>query len=193
MSTVSLEFEDKKASSFKMILWFAMLSMFMVFAGLTSAYVVSQSRPDWLNEFQLPVAFTWSTLIVIISSVTFYLAQKSASQGNQKRVTLLLLVTLALGIAFVFSQFKGFDQVISEGYRFTGKLSTITTSFIYVVVVVHLAHLFGGLVALFLILYKQLKGRYTKADYLGIELGAMFWHFLGFLWCFLFLFFYFYK
>ena len=186
------ELEDKKASSFKMILWFAMLSMFMVFAGLTSAYVVSQSRPDWLNEFVLPVAFTWSTVIVAVSSLSFYMAQKSAAQGKQNVTTLLLLLTLALGFGFVYSQFKGFDQVIAEGYRFTGKLSTITTSFIYVVVVVHLAHLFGGLVSLLIIVYRQLKGKYTAQDYLGIELGAMFWHFLGFLWAYLFVFFYFY-
>lgn len=192
MSTVHKEVEDKKASSFKMILWFAMLSMFMVFAGLTSAYVVSQSRPDWLNEFQLPIAFTWSTIIVAISSGTFYLAQKNAASGNQKKTTLFLLATLALGVGFVVSQMAGFDQVISQGYRFTGKLSTITTSFVYVVVVTHLAHLFGGLVALLIIVFKQLKGRYSESNFLGIELGALFWHFLGILWALLFLFFYFY-
>ncbi|MPT35162.1 MAG: heme-copper oxidase subunit III, partial [Flavobacterium sp.] len=105
----------------------------------------------------------------------------------------LLWLTLALGITFVVLQFEGFAQVIESGYFFTGSESTITTSFLYVVVIVHLAHLFGGLVALLIIIYNHFKQKYNSGQTLGIELGAMFWHFLDFLWVYLFLFFYFYK
>ena len=80
-----------------------------------------------------------------------------------------------------------------NGYFFTGSESNVTTSFLYIVVLVHLAHLFGGLIALLIIIYKNHLQKYTAQDYLGIELGAMFWHFLDFLWVYLFLFFYFYK
>ncbi len=193
MSTVFKEIEEKKAKTYKMMLWFAMISMAMVFAGLTSAYVVSKSRPDWITDFVLPIAFVWSTVIVIFSSLTFHGAQISISKGNKKMTTILLLVTLVLGVGFVISQFIGFDQVIASGYRFTGEASTITTSFIYIVVLVHLAHLFGGVIALLVTISKQLQNKYSSEDYLGIELSAMFWHFLGFLWGYLFLFFYFFK
>lgn len=187
------EYNKRKDRSFKLILIFAMVSMFMVFAGLTSAYVVSKSRPDWLTDFKLPIAFVWSTCTVVISSIVFYLAQKSIAKDDKKTTTRLLYVTLALGFLFVYLQFKGFEQVIANGYFFTGSYSNVTTSFLYVVVIAHLAHLLGGIIALLIVIYKQYKNKYSKENYLGIELGAWFWHFLGLLWVFLFLFFYFYK
>jgi cytochrome c oxidase subunit 3 len=193
MSETFQEITEKKSKTLKMMLWFAMISMAMVFAGLTSAYVVSKSRPDWLKDFELPMAFTWSTIIVLISSLTFHLAQKSASKNNLKATSQWLFATLGLGILFIFSQFKGFEQVIESGYFFTGSESNITTSFLYIVVIVHLAHLFGGILALLVIIFNQFRGKYSSKDYLGIELGAMFWHFLDFLWIYLFLFFYLYK
>ena len=187
------EHNERKARSYKMLLWFAMISIVMVFAGLTSAYVISKSRPDWLKDFVLPSAFIVSTVAMLLSSLTFHLAKKAIQKDQRSAVTGYLLATLALGIAFVFLQFEGFRQVIASGYFFTGSESTITTSFLYVVVIVHLAHLFGGLIALLIIIYNHFKQKYNSTQTLGIELGAMFWHFLDFLWVYLFLFFYFYK
>ncbi|MDD2987121.1 cytochrome c oxidase subunit 3, partial [Flavobacterium sp.] len=98
-----------------------------------------------------------------------------------------------LGVLFVILQFLGFNQIIENGYFFTGSESNVTTSFLYIVVILHLAHLFGGLIALFIIIYNHFKQKYNSTQSLGIELGAMFWHFLDILWILLFLFFYFYK
>jgi cytochrome c oxidase subunit 3 len=186
------EYNDRKARSYKMLLWFAMISMFMLFAGLTSAYVVSTSRPDWLNDFKLPNAFMISTVVIIASSVTFHLAKNAMQKGNRQATTGLLMATLALGIAFVVCQFYGFSEVIKAGYYFTGPESTVTTSFLYIVSVVHLAHLAGGLIVLLVVIYNHFKQKYNSGQTLGIELGAMFWHFLDILWVYLFLFFYFY-
>ena len=165
-----------------------MISMIMMFAGLTSAFVVSKSRADWLKDFQLPSAFYFSTAVIIGCSVTFHLAKKAIQKDNQKATTSLLLATLALGILFVVLQFVGFGQIIADGYYFTGAESSITTTFLYIVTVVHLLHLAGGLIALFIIIFKQLKGKYNSTQTLGIELGAMYWHFLDLLWIYLFLF-----
>ena len=68
-------FEQKNARAKKMMLWFAMVSIAMMFAGLTSAYVVSKSRPDWLADFQIPSAFFYSTLAIVLSSASFHLAR----------------------------------------------------------------------------------------------------------------------
>lgn len=186
------EHNERKSQSFKLILWFAMLSMVMMFAGLTSAYIVSTSRPDWLNDFVMPSAFVLSTLVIMLSSLTFHIAKKSIQINNRSKTTTFLLVTLILGLLFVFLQFKGFNQIIESGYYFTGSESTVTTSFLYIVVIAHLLHLFGGLIALFIIIYNHYKQKYNATQPLGIELGAMFWHFLDVLWILLFLFFYFY-
>jgi len=68
--------KEKIERSKKMMLWFGIISMGMMFAGLTSAYVVSKNRPDWLKDFQLPNAFIYSTIIVLVSSFTFHFAKK---------------------------------------------------------------------------------------------------------------------
>jgi cytochrome c oxidase subunit III len=187
------EYKSRTARSYKLILLFAMVSMTMMFAGLTSAYVVSQSRADWLKDFQLPSAFYFSTIAILGCSITFHLAKKAIQKGNQSRTTSFLLATLALGITFVVLQFVGFGQIVANGYYFTGSASSITTTFLYIVVLVHLIHLAGGMISLLIIIYNHFKQKYNSTQTLGIELGAMYWHFLDFLWVYLFLFLYFFK
>lgn len=183
----------QKRKSYKTMLIFAMASIVMVFAGLTSAYVISKSRPDWLKDFELPSAFLYSTIVIVLSSVTFHLAKNAIKKNNRSLTSIMLALTLVLGLLFVALQFQGFNQVIGAGYYFTGSYSTITTSFLYVVVLVHIAHLVGGLISLLIVIYNHYKQKYNSSQTLGIELSVMFWHFLGFLWIYLFLFFTFYK
>lgn len=187
------EHQARKARSQKLLLWFAMASMTMMFAGITSAFVVSKSREDWMKDFQFPSAFYFSTLAIVLCSVTFHLAQKAIQKDNRSLVSSLLLVTLGLGIAFVALQFAGFAQLIDQGYYFTGPESNIATTFLYVIAVVHMAHLAGGIISLLIIIYNHFKQKYNSTQFLGIELGAMYWHFLDFLWICLFLFLYFFK
>ena len=187
------EHKSRTARSYKLLLMFAMISMIMMFAGLTSAFVVSKSRADWLKDFQLPTAFYYSTLVIIGCSITFHMAKKAIQKDKQQLTTTFLLATLALGILFVVLQFVGFGQIVSSGYYFTGAESSITTTFLYIVTVVHLLHLAGGLIALFIIIFKQFKNKYNSTQTLGIELGAMYWHFLDLLWVYLFLFLFFFQ
>ena len=193
MTMSAQEHKARSARSYKLLLLFAMLSMTMMFAGLTSAFVVSKSRGDWLQDFQLPKAFFISTAIILLCSVTFHLAKLAIKKDNQKATTNYLLATLILGILFIFFQFQGFSEIVEKGYFFTGPESNITTTFLYVVTVVHLAHLFGGIISLLIIIYNHFKQKYNSGQTLGIELGAMYWHFLDFLWIYLFLFLYFFK
>ena len=187
------EHQSRTARSYKLLLLFAMISMTMMFAGLTSAFVVSKSRADWLKDFQLPTAFYFSTALIIGCSLTFHLAKKAIQKNNQTATTTFLLATLGLGIGFVILQFVGFGQIVANGYYFTGPESSITTTFLYIVTVVHLVHLAGGLISLLIIIYNHFKQKYNSTQTLGIELGAMYWHFLDLLWVYLFLFLYFFK
>ena len=193
MDSSSNEIKERNARSYKLILLFAMVSMFMMFAGLTSAFVVSKSRADWVKDFQLPSAFYFSTAAILGCSVTFHLAKKAIQKDKRSATTSFLLATFALGIVFVILQFEGFRQIVDSGYFFTGSASSITTTFLYIVTIVHLAHLAGGLISLLIIIYNHFKQKYNSTQTLGIELGAMYWHFLDFLWVYLFLFLYFYR
>jgi len=183
--------EEKNIRAKKMMLWFGMISICMTFGGLTSAYVVSKSRPDWIENFQLPVAFYRSTVVILASSIAFYLAKKSLLKQKQ-HTTALLITTLVLGIVFVILQFSGFNALIQQGYFFTGAQSTVTTSFLYVITIVHMAHLFAGLIVISVVLVRHSQQKYREKT-LGFELAHTFWHFLDFLWLYLFAFLYFFR
>ena len=177
----------------KMMLWFGMISLGMSFAGLTSAYVVSKERPDWLTDFQIPQAFYISLFVIVISSITIHFAKKMVIAEENKKGMLLLISTFVLGLIFVTLQFKGFSEIIANGYFFTGSESTITTSFVYLVVLMHLTHIIAALIAVLVVIYNHYKQKYTSGNTVGIEIATTFWHFVDVLWIYLFLFFYFVR
>ena len=190
MSDLTLKKKEAKAK--KMMLLFALLSITMTFGGLTSAYVVSKGRPDWLVDFTLPISFTYSTILLVISSVTIHCAKLFLTKQNGKSKSLnFLWATFFLGIAFLFFQFNGFNDFIKQGYYFAGAQSNVTTSFIYVLAFVHILHLIAGLIVLSVLIYKTYNNKYQDSN-LGFSLGVTFWHFLDLLWLYLFLFFYFF-
>ncbi len=188
-----IEIAEKTNRAKKMMLWFGIISLSMSFAGLTSAYVVSKERPDWLTDFEIPEAFYISLGLIIASSVTMILAKIAVKKEKNSQGMALLVATFLLGLGFVFYQFIGFNEIIENGYYFTGSESTITTSFIYLVVLMHLAHIAAGLIALLIVIYNHSRQRYIKGKTLGIELAATFWHFVDILWIYLFFFFYFVR
>ncbi|MGV8815246.1 MAG: cytochrome c oxidase subunit 3 [Gelidibacter sp.] len=184
-------FQEKHSRAKKMMLWFGIISLIMSFAGWTSAFVVSSTREDWLADFQLPSAFIVSTIVVLISSVTFMLAGKALKNNDRQMTSVWLFATLALGIAFITNQFIGFNQIIDMGYNFTGPTSNVTMSYIYLIAMVHIVHVIAGLVCILVVIYNHFKQKYISEDMLGFELAATFWHFIDVLWVYLFLFLYF--
>ena len=185
--------QEKNIRAKKMMLWFGIASLIMSFAGWTSAYVVSSTREDWLKDFQLPDAFIISTILIIISSFTFIFAKNAIKKGNRLQTTIFLFLTLILGLFFINNQFKGFREIIDAGYNFTGPTSNITMSYIYLIAVVHIAHVVVAIISLLVVIYNHFKQRYDSKNLLGLELAATFWHFVDILWIYLFLFLYFYK
>lgn len=170
----------------KQMLWFGIISLCMTFAGLTSAYIVSMERRDWLENYDFPQALIISTVLIVISSLTIHMAKAAIVKGNKGLGTVLLLATLALGIGFVISQFAGFTAFQEQGYYFTGASSNITTTFLFLIMAVHIAHVIAGFIALITVIINHLRGKYSAADHLGLSLGVTFWHFLDILWIFLF-------
>ena len=185
--------KEKKARAKKMMLWFGIASLLMGFAGWTSAYIVSSSRADWLKDFELPSAFLLSTVIIILSSGTYILAKKAIKSDNSSLGTRWLFLTLILGIAFIIIQFSGFSELIEQGYYFTGPTSNITMSYIFLIAAVHIVHVIAGLISLLVVLYNNIRDKYSASNMLGVELGITFWHFLDLLWVYLILFFYFFS
>ena len=183
--------KEKNARAKKMMLWFGIVSLLMGFAGWTSAYIVSSSREDWIKDLALPSYFLISTMVIIISSITYIMAKKAIKQDKVKQCTNWLLLTLALGIAFIVLQFNGFSQMVANGYYFTGPTSNIKMSYVFLIAAVHIVHVVAGIISLLVVIANHLRNKYSSKEMLGLELGATFWHFLDILWVYLILFMYF--
>jgi cytochrome c oxidase subunit III len=179
------DIRDKERNQ-KFVLWLGIASMAMIFAALTSAFIVREGQKKWF-EFELPMVFWYSTAILLISSITVNFAQSSAKKGDLKKAGLFLLATLVLGIVFSGMQFIGWGQLADQGIRFVDP-NNLSGSFFIVITGTHLAHLVGGLLALLFTWIKTARGKYTMYNYLGIKLAAIFWHFLDLLWLYLFVF-----
>lgn len=180
--------KEKNDRAKRMMLWFGIASMVMSFAGLTSAVLVSRKREDWLEDFVMPDAFLISCVLIVISSITFILAKKAIRANNRSLTTVMLLLTFALGMFFIYSQLQGFDEIIASGYNFTGPTSNVTMSFIYVIAAVHILHVVAGMISIIVVIYNHFKQKYNSENLLGLSLSATFWHFVDILWLFLFVF-----
>ncbi|WP_211296743.1 cytochrome c oxidase subunit 3 [Polaribacter butkevichii] len=190
--TLEQELKVAKRKSAKPMLWISMISMVMFFAGLTSAYVISMERDDWVS-FDLPQAFYVSTVLIVASSITLFLSQKFLKEDKRQLSLILVVVTLLLGIGFVWQQYVGFNQLKSVGLFFTGPESTVSTSFIIGITFMHVLHLLAGIIVLLVVIYNHFKYKYKSDNMLGFELGTIFWHFVDILWIYLFFFFYFIR
>jgi cytochrome c oxidase subunit 3 len=190
--TLQEELTVAKKKSAKPMLWVSMISMVMFFAGLTSAYVISMRRDDWVR-FDLPQAFYISTFLIVLSSILLMLSQKFLKDNNRQLSLWFLVITLILGLGFIWQQYVGFNQLKSSGLFFTGPESTVSTSFIIGITFMHVLHMLAGVLVLFVVIYNHFKYKYTPDNMLGFELGAIFWHFVDILWIYLFLFFYFIR
>jgi len=182
--------EDKRREkAFRSMLMFGIFSIVMLFAGLTSAYIVSKgalsSEQKW-DFISLPNVFTYSTLAILLSSIFAIFSLRNLKKSKLKSTKHFLILALLLGIVFSFLQLQGWSELVSEGHFFAGKDSNVAASFIYVLTGVHLGHLIAGLIVFAILLYKLRINKYSSTNHLGFKLGTWFWHFLGILWIYLY-------
>jgi len=98
----------------KMVLYIGIFSIIMLFAGLSSAYVISSYGEIWVN-ITMPTAFYISTGFILLSSLTIREAVKSSNVGNESKTSLFFAITLILGVGFGVSQFYGWQQLTGHG------------------------------------------------------------------------------
>jgi len=195
MSVVTFDEAEKQEIKFKTsknIMWVGIATMVMLFMGFTSAYIVRQEEGQWL-VFDLPNILFVSTFIILMSSVSMVWATRSAKKDNQKGVKNGLLITLILGISFAVCQYFAWIEIHDLGIFWAGVESNAAGSYLYLITGLHLAHLFAGILSLIYTFARSLQGAYSSSNSLGLEVAALYWHFLDALWVYLFLFLYYIR
>ena len=183
MSTVVME-QRKRIHPHKFTLWVGLASIVMMFAGLTSAYIVKRSQANWLT-FELPKVFWYSTGTIILSSITLFFAQNAFKNREMTKYRSLVVATLLGGVLFIALQVIGFAQLWSSGITLT---KNVSFSFLYVIVGLHAVHVIGGLIALLVLFIKAFSSSVRNYNIVPIDVVATYWHFVDFLWIYLLIF-----
>lgn len=177
----------QKLHPHKFIMWVTIAAICMMFAGLTSAYLVKKNQ-DNFQEFNLPAIFWWSTGIILFSSLTIQLAVTSIKAREMYRYRNFLGITALLGVAFAIMQYLGFKNLESHGIALTGIKSNPAASFILVIVGIHALHVLGGVVGLVVMYLKNFFSRSRSYTSIPVEVMATYWHFVDILWIYLLIF-----
>jgi cytochrome c oxidase subunit 3 len=165
-------------------MWLFIGSVVMLFASLTSAYIVRQAEGNWLY-FELPGILTVSTIVIVLSSVTMQWAYWSAKKDNLQRVKALVVATTLLGFSFLVLQFMGWKDLVANQVYLVGNPSG---SFLYVITGLHGMHIISAIVFLLIVLVSVFRLKVHSKNLLQIEMCTTYWHFLGGLWLYLFVF-----
>ena len=168
----------------KFILWLFVVSIVMLFASMTSAYLVRRAEGNWL-DYTIPVVFTYSTVVLAISSLTMHWAYLAAKKDNFNSLRIAISVTFVLGMAFLFMQFQGWKDLVAQDVYFVGNPAG---SFLYVFTGLHAFHLISGLIVLIYALKSAFQLRMHAKNLEQIQISATYWHFLDILWLYLFFF-----
>lgn len=185
MVTEVVSTQRKKLHPHKFTLWVAIASIVMMFAGLTSAYIVKGSLPNW-STIQIPKMFYYSTAVILLSSVTIQMALKAFKERHMQQYRRMITVTAVMGILFIVLQLVAFSQLWDRGVQFTGSGAG---QFLYIIFGLHALHVIGGVVALLVIFLKAFSAKVRNYDPISIELASTYWHFVDLLWIYLLVFF----
>lgn len=175
----------KRMHPHKFTLWVAIASIVMMFAGLTSAFIVKSNQVNW-KPVTMPRIFWVSTGVILLSSLTIQMALRSFKQREMSKYRMLIGATLLLGIVFLVLQWMGFSALWEQRVTFKGAGAG---QFLYVIFGLHALHVVGGVVALLVMVIKGIAGSTRVYSPVPLEVASIYWHFVDLLWIYLVLFF----
>lgn len=168
----------------KFILWGFIVTIIMLFASQTSAYLVRRAEGNWV-EFEVPQIFWYSSVVLIISSIAMHWAYLAAKKDNFNTLKIAISITFVLGLAFLWMQVEGWKELVAQNIYFVGNPSG---SFFYVFTLLHGVHLVTGLIVLCVTFISAMRLKVHAKNLRRIEICTTYWHFLDILWLYLFAF-----
>ena len=191
---MTTQLQERKATvnPKKFSLWLLLLGILMLFSGLTSAYIVRKGDGNWF-DFELPPIFMYSTIIVLLSSLTMIWAYRAAKRDDITGIKIGLAATIILGTGFVISQYMGWLTLSDQGLHFVNRKYgyRVSASVLIAIAAIHLVHILAGIVYLIVMFINTFRFKIHKKNTLQISMCNTYWHFVGFLWVYLYMFLYF--
>ena len=179
--------EDKlNLGAKKFNMWIFIFTSFMLFAAFSSGFIVYSGGHGHGLDVRMPQAFIYSTIVIMMSSVTLFMASRAAKQLQFEKQRLFLWLTFFLGLAFFALQLYAWSVLIKMGVYFLDP--NASRSFIYVFSGMHLLHVIAALI----VLLNTIRGTYRNIpqvkNLFKMEMTSIFWHFLDIMWIYLYVF-----
>lgn len=192
MGGIAVEGNEKKyiIHPSKFNLWLFIVSIILLFGALTSAYIVSKGierDKDMWHYFSMPKVLWLNSAILVVASVMLQIGLWGARKGDFRRAKIGYGLTMVLGLIFLGGQALAWSILTEEGVVF-GTGGSNSGNYLYVLTCLHGLHIVAGLIFLGVVYWRLMRNRYRPGNLLGIENAATFWHFLGLLWLYLFIF-----
>ncbi|MDF0693578.1 cytochrome c oxidase subunit 3 [Aquirufa ecclesiirivi] len=185
VETNSLEAKATRSVNPKIFtMWLFIVSIIMLFAAFTSAYLVRKAEGNWV-EFKLPNLFWISSVVLLLSSASMHFALLAAKKDQFNALRISISITFVLGLLFLVLQYFGWVQLVEMNVYFVGNPSG---SFVYVLSGLHGLHLISGLIVLIVALVAAFRMKINAKALTQIKICSTYWHFLDALWIYLFLF-----
>ncbi len=170
----------------KLGMWVFLASEVMFFTGLIGAYIVlRQAQPDWPDPstvLNIPLT-ALNTFILICSSATLVKGFYSAKDGDTEGMQVGLFLTVLLGALFLSIQAYEYQELLHEG--FTPSVSIFGSCF-FTLTGFHGCHVLVGVICMFVVFIKSMRGKYNPQENRGIEIAGLYWHFVDLVWIILF-------
>ena len=180
------ELPPNRIQALRFAMWIAMVSIVMLFGAFTSAYLVRKPVGNWY-EFKLPIQFLYSTIIIVLSSLSLELSYKNFKNNASSQYMIYLTISFLLGIAFLISQAMAFQYMMGIGLFID---LNVSVSFLYVIAGMHGLHVLGGIIAIVISMLVAFTTtlQVTEFKILKFDLLRQYWHFIGVLWIYLLVF-----
>ena len=169
-------------NKWKFIIWLFIITIIMLFASQTSAYIVRRAEGNW-TEFEIPLIFWYSSLVLIVSSIFMQLSLMAAKKDEFGKLKAFISISFLLGIIFLSMQYMGWQNLQTQGIYLKGNPSG---SFYYIITGLHGFHLITGLIVMLFSFYSSLKMDIHSKNLVKLEVCTIYWHFLDLLWIYLF-------
>ncbi|MFN0255750.1 cytochrome c oxidase subunit 3 [Pedobacter ureilyticus] len=170
----------------KFLVWLFVVSSTIMFGGWTSYYLVFMASKGKGHGLVLPEVFSYSTVVLLVSSVCLFLAARALKGGDTSKHRMLLWGTFILGIVFAVMQFQGWTSLYQTGAVLVNNNAAI--SMIYIVSGFHLLHIVAGLAFVLSSLIGSYKNVSQEVAEYRQDITSIFWHFIDILWIYLYVF-----
>jgi cytochrome c oxidase subunit III len=173
-----------KPETFRILMWFLLLIVFMTFGGLIGAYIVlaTNKAMEW-QPFSLPFQIWVSTALIIASTITYEVSNRFLQAEKQTKSRTWLLVATGLGGMFIASQILAWLQLVGRGVYVSGNPYA---GLFYILTATHAFHVIGGIIALGYMVLKTQKPTGLSEELLKrrtySKVISWYWHFMDALW-----------